>query len=228
MGEALGIYTCSLCGKTGPAELFYPATGPRRVKPVSSWCRECHADYEFRKQHGAERPKYQPLPGEEWRPVEWTGGAYEVSNLGRLRSVRGTGAGRWYRLRKTRIDSNGYPSVVLGPCTGRRTCRIHCLVAAAFLGPRPKGHDVNHKDANKTNNRADNLEYVTELENTRHALALGLVPEGKGHPKLTDDQVRQIRRLHRVTPPREVAAQFGVSRSTIQNVWYGVCYTDVE
>lgn len=47
---------------------------------------------------------------------------------------------------------------------------IHKLVAEAFLGNKPPKHEINHKDGNKSNNHASNLEYVTHKENIRHAL----------------------------------------------------------
>jgi hypothetical protein len=51
---------------------------------------------------------------------------------------------------------------------------IHHLVANAFIGERPKGLCVNHKDANKLNNRPDNLEYVTIAENIHHSVKHGM------------------------------------------------------
>ena len=65
------------------------------------------------------------------------------------------------------------------PCT-------HILVAKAFLGPRPKGMVINHKDGNNLNNAAKNLEYVTPKRNQEHASEMGLRPtkrNGRWHRK---------------------------------------------
>jgi hypothetical protein len=65
-------------------------------------------------------------------------------------------------------NGQGYLRVALY-VDGRKINRtVHSLVAACFLGPRPDGRHVNHIDGNKANNRRENLEYVTPLENALH------------------------------------------------------------
>jgi hypothetical protein len=53
------------------------------------------------------------------------------------------------------------------------------LVAENFIGKRPKGYEINHKDGKKSNNRLNNLEWVTPKENYHHAVKLGLMPHRK-------------------------------------------------
>jgi hypothetical protein len=93
------------------------------------------------------------------------------------------------------------------------------MVAEAFIGPRPLGHHIHHKDANKQNARADNLEYVTPKA---HA---ALTPQrGERNPrvKLTEKDVRAIRgaRCTRANIKQwaALAAQYGVSIHTIRSV----------
>ncbi len=95
---------------------------------------------------------------EEWRPVkDWPN--YEVSNLGRLRRTT---------VRITMIARRRLPSGYLGSAMwkGKRhnreskTATIHVLVADAFIGPRPKGFHTHHKNRDREDARAINLEYI--------------------------------------------------------------------
>lgn len=94
---------------------------------------------------------------------------------------------------------NGYEAIVI--CINRVTydCLVHVLVVEAFLGPKPKGYEVNHKDLDKTNNHYKNLEYLTGKDNTRHAIRNGHKGGVKGekhyNSKLTWKKVRKIKRL---------------------------------
>lgn len=109
---------------------------------------------------------------EEWKKV--LDGFYEVSNLGNVRrSAPGenTFAGR---LKKASLSGNGY--LIFGAFVNgkRKNVLVHRAVAEAFIGPCPKGVQVNHKDGIKTNNHKSNLEYMTISENQKHALMMGL------------------------------------------------------
>lgn len=114
---------------------------------------------------------------EVWRPA--LRGWYEVSNLGRIRSVdRMTADGRRWRgkLIKQHLDGGKY-LMFCASINGRKSnpC-AHILVAKAFLGPRPSGKVINHKDGNNLHNTASNLEYVTKKGNSEHAVVMGLMP----------------------------------------------------
>lgn len=116
------------------------------------------------------------LFNEEWREVQLSPN-YEVSNLGRVRSkdrkVTQFGHKKNYtRIMKGRIlqprkQNAGYLVVWLSIDGKKKAITIHRLVAAAFVDGN--GNDVNHKDGNKMNNRAENLEWVSRSENIRHA-----------------------------------------------------------
>lgn len=101
---------------------------------------------------------------ERWRPVVGFEGRYDVSNRGRVYS--------WVTERVLRpgIASNGYPTVALGR---GKTKTVHSLVAAAFIGPCPPGMEVRHRDGNRRNPRATNLEYGTRADNIRDAVKHG-------------------------------------------------------
>jgi hypothetical protein len=117
---------------------------------------------------------------ERWVPV--LGGLYEISNLGRARSVtRTTKDGRVYRGKVLRLalDSSKYPMFCSSRDGVRKSYRVHPFVAKHFLGRRPRGYIIDHVDGNKRRSSVDNLEYVTHAESQRRASALGLLPTKK-------------------------------------------------
>ena len=87
-----------------------------------------------------------------------------------------TGIRHYKRKRmKTELTSNGYERVVLCNAGKSKRYLVHRLVAMLYV-PNPNNLDVvNHKDGNKRNNNADNLEWVTTSENLKHAFRIGLV-----------------------------------------------------
>lgn len=118
-------------------------------------------------------------PGEEWQPVIGYEGCYEVSNLGRIRSLKSRSGRPRQRLLKSHSFNRDYARVLLFRNGSGQTHAVHRLVAKAFLGPVPEGKEVNHKDGMKANNRTQNLEYVTAAENISHARHLGLARRGE-------------------------------------------------
>jgi hypothetical protein len=107
---------------------------------------------------------------ETWRPVIGFERTHEVSNTGRVRRV-----GSSEELHPW-TSGYGYPKVALR-VDGQKTEReVHILVAEAFIAPRPSGLVANHKNGVKTDNRPENLEWVTRAENNAHALRTGLWP----------------------------------------------------
>ncbi|MCO1396383.1 NUMOD4 motif-containing HNH endonuclease [Burkholderia cenocepacia] len=119
---------------------------------------------------------------EIWRAAEGHPG-YEVSNLGNVRSTdRCVPRGRFQlhlkgkTLRRVLVKSNGYYKV-----HARRAVLVHRLVAMAFCSGYAIGLEVNHKNGNRLDNRADNLEWVTPSENIKHSYdVLGRVPAALG------------------------------------------------
>jgi len=113
------------------------------------------------------------MMGERWKPC--FEGYYEVSDIGRVRRIKPGSGTRKGRILNPPISKSGYRDAQV--TIRRKTLRsfVHRLVAKAFLGPCPPGKQVNHKDGVKTNNRVENLEYVTHKENALHAYRLGLM-----------------------------------------------------
>ena len=160
----------------------------------------------------------------EWLPASGYSD-YEVSDTGRVRRVTPHKLGtRWPVDRELTPQLQGRDShhAYLRVKIGQKYVPVAHLVATAFLGPRPDGHEVNHKDGNKQNNSVTNLEWVTHKENVQHALQLGLrnpadwSGEKHGMAKLTEDAVRAIL----ATPRGETGRANGTNALATK---YGVC-----
>lgn len=113
---------------------------------------------------------------EVWRPVVGFP-SYEVSNLGRARSVDRvieTVNGRMCRYRGQLLapieDPDGYRQAAVARPGRRRTVRVHVLMMEAFVGPRPEGMEVCHADDVKAHNCLTNLKYGTRSDNQRDAV----------------------------------------------------------
>lgn len=156
---------------------------------------------------------------EIWKPCVGFSWNYEVSNLGRVRSLGFAGNNRPGVILKTRMDRGGYLTIsTMRNNDGElKTTKVHRLVAEAFI-PNPYGKpQVNHIDGDKTNNRVENLEWATHKENFIHATSHGLRPLGEEHAmhKLTWDNVAYIRSVY-VKRSKEfgtnaLARKFGVT-----------------
>lgn len=169
------------------------------------------------------------LPHEIWRDVVGYEGLYRVSNMGRVKSLFNGDV----KIRRAPLCNPGYFSVVLYKDNEVTHIRIHVLVAKAFL-PNPENKRyVNHRDGNKRNNRVDNLEWVTPLENAHHAINMGLTKSGCDHPraKLNEEQVRYIREVcipgDRKFGFGALARKFGVGVKAIARIYYNERYRNV-
>lgn len=145
---------------------------------------------------------------------------YERIGIRRVLIARGSDGGPRYHVRAPETIKGGYQRVSLSLHGHSKHYLMHVLVAEAFIGPRPAGHEVNHQDLDPTNNRAFNLEYTTPSGNVRHSFAQGkrcpARGEGHGQAKLTHDQARALLDRWRVggITRRKLAHDFGVNPST--------------
>lgn len=169
------------------------------------------------------------MSSEQWRDVRGYEGYYEVSDLGRVRRVRGgrgATAGRILRAKEPNRTSD-YRRIQLCRNDIKRTVTVHFLVCEAFHGKRPRKKVPNHINMDKLDNRACNLEWCTLKQNAQHALKNGR-QGGKSRPgemnpraKLSESQVREVRRLKGVIGQRTLAALCGVSKTAIQLIHQG-------
>lgn len=116
---------------------------------------------------------------ESWLPVVGYEGFYEVSSLGRVRSLdrlvhNGPGCSHTQPGRVMAIHRRDHYSKVRLKVDGSgRTFNVHALVAAAFMGPRPDGMEVCHNNGDHHDNRAENLRYDTHSANALDIVAHG-------------------------------------------------------
>ena len=160
-----------------------------------------------------------PHPAEEWKPVVGYENNYLVSSLGRIQNRR-TGL-----ILKGTVTTRGYAIVNLVDASrGLRRCsHIYNVVTAAFLGPKPDGLCVNHIDGVKTNNSLENLEYVTFLENNRHAVRTGLVQR-----RLTPQEVREVRDLEGYFGGIRTGKLYGIPKTSVWAIRRRKAYADVD
>lgn len=126
----------------------------------------------------------------------------------------------------SRLDAKGYPGVMIKTNGKLRGFKVHRLVAQTFI-PNPDNKPcVNHIDNDKTNNKLENLEWVTYLENTAHAIRQGRMKYPKGrkrelgnNSKLFEHQVSEIRVLKSQGDTNvAIAKRYGVHHSTVARI----------
>lgn len=123
---------------------------------------------------------------EVWKPINGYSERYEVSNYGRVRSKDMIVNGRLKdchkikgRILKPCNDREGYENVVLCINQQRKTFRLHRLVAIAFI-PNPENMpEIDHIDANRSNNKVDNLRWSTRKTNSNNPITRKRVSESK-------------------------------------------------
>ena len=99
---------------------------------------------------------------EEWKDIPGYDGYYEISNTGRIR-ICNSG-----KILKQSDHTSGYKSVRLWNGSNYKNHYVHRLVAEAFIPNPDNKPTVNHKDENRKNNSANNLEWMTYLENNEY------------------------------------------------------------
>lgn len=145
-------------------------------------------------------------------------GRYEIRRDGTIYSLITNKA-----LRPGR-NSKGYLTVSLydGSTPKKpKSYLVHRLIAEAYLGKSDV--TINHKNGDKTDNRLENLEYMTIAENNRHAIeVLGVNNVGENNPRsrLTDDQVREIKTSTKKSS--QLANQYKISRGYVRQIIRGV------
>lgn len=130
------------------------------------------------------------LEKEIWKDIEGYEGLYQVSNLGRIKSLGMRSNHKKEMIMKQQIV-RGYKKVTLTKESKPKIYSVHRIVAYEFIENIDDKIEVNHIDGNKLNNCVYNLEWVTPSENIRHAFKLGLKNQKKGKDNDRSIQVLQ-------------------------------------
>lgn len=183
--------------------------------------------------------EHPPSSPERWHSVAGFGSLYEAGDRGHVRSldleVRNTTVStrlRKGRILKTKVPNHGYPMVALSKDGVVTYHLVHRLVAEAFC-PKPECVDpakltVNHKNFNKLDNRAENLEWVTQSDNLSHSGRAGRMIRANV-TKLTEDDVRVIRkRLAAGETLSAIAQDYGVAHTAIYKIKAGLRWRHVK
>jgi hypothetical protein len=156
---------------------------------------------------------------EIWKDIPEYEGMYQISNLGRVKSLK---SGK-DKILKPREYGRGYMSVSLCKEGESKNFKIHRLVMLAFVGESDL--QVNHKNGIKADNRLENLEYCTASENTIHAYKNGLKKvlkgEKHGQSKLTRACAERIKYGHQGMTQREIAKIYGIAQQLVSIIRSG-------
>lgn len=160
---------CNCCGNILPLSEFYYNN---RNKCYYKTCKVCvrkrafERYWEKRSQTRTYRTilyKLSTLPNEEWRSIKSEERSLFISSIGRVAYENKFGERYLFLQRK---NGDGYLEI---SSHYNITKSVHRLVAMAFIGEIPQGMEINHKNGIKTDNRVENLEIVTHVENMHHA-----------------------------------------------------------
>lgn len=161
---------------------------------------------------------------ELWKDIIGYEGLYQVSDMGKVRSLPRKGSPRLNILRGG-IDSSGYPIVGLVKNKGEKpnTTKVHRLVAIHFILNPLNLPEVNHKFGIKTDNRSSQLEWCTHQTNIAHAFEVGLKSQvGSKCPRaiLNDEKVLNIRKIFSSSTltQKQLSIIYGVSVSAIKGI----------
>jgi hypothetical protein len=164
---------------------------------------------------------------EIWKQIVGYENLYEISDLGRIRSLPKKGCSKLSFKKTTKDFKLGYEMVQLYKNNKSLSFRVHTLVVKTFLGITSNRKKViNHKDGVKTNNQLKNLEVVSAKENVKHAISLGLNPIRFGNSlhntKIKEEDLQNIVKLKKEkVSNKDIAKIYNVSPTTISRIISG-------
>lgn len=178
---------------------------------------------------------------EQWKDIKGYEGFYQISNLGRVKRLGNLPPYKEHFL-KLICNRQGYFYVCLCVENKRQAKTVHRLVAQAFIPNSKNKPCVNHIDGKKSNNKAENLEWCTHCENTKHAYKTGLIKlntksfiesnrqKSRNRRKCTENQVKEIKKIHFETGwgSCRIAKLVNLNRAIIENIIRNKNYRDIK
>jgi len=166
---------------------------------------------------------------EIWKDIKGYEGIYQVSNLGRIKSLeREIPWNRWPGFRVILNEKilkpglcRGYSRVTLSKNKQKNEFQVHRLVLEAFVEPCQDGLEANHKNFDRSDNRVENLEWVTRSENIKHSFRYGRNNQKgskNGYAKLEEKDVLKIREFGKGVKQRILAEMFSVTQCHISDI----------
>lgn len=159
---------------------------------------------------------------EIWKPVVGFENEYEVSNHGRIKTLK------WrkpFKIMRLRISKRGYYYVNLSRNDRKKSYNVHQLVAMAFIGVPPVKHEVCHIDGNRLNSNLANLRYGTRHDNVMDSIRHGTFAGGRIRDKpwkytpLTQEKVIAI--FHSNERPSILARRYNIHHTHISKIKQG-------
>ena len=163
---------------------------------------------------------------EIWKDIKGYEGKYQVSNLGRVKSLNYRGNTNKEVIMANTQNKNGYFKIGLSKNNKKKNYTIHKLVAEAFI-PNPNNlKEINHKDEDKSNNKVDNLEWCNHKENCNYGTRISRCSEkqkgkhlGKNNPN--SKKVRCITTGEIFSTMKEAADKYNMKYLGISNCCTG-------
>lgn len=169
---------------------------------------------------------------ELWRPIAGHAGSYEISSLGRVRSLsRVLPDGRRWKGRVMALKpvNSGHLHVRL--TSAGNFMLVHRLVLEAFVGPCPPGMEACHNNGNPADNRIENLRWDTRKSNHADKVRHGTSAHGERNQmaKLSAGDIGRVRDLSRFgITGRQIAAHLAVTPANISSILKGKTWTHIS
>lgn len=165
--------------------------------------------------------------GGQWKWAPGWDGEYAVSSDGRIASC---GKKNWTGIRLLKLTPSpdyGYIHVTLFSGGKREGWMVHKLVLTTFVGPQPDGHQCDHINNNRSDNRVENLQWVTPFQNLQFRQERGSIARGEraGQSKFSENQVRAIKKLLAIGVQANIIAVIaGCPDATISAIKRGITW----